>query len=71
MAIHSISKTGVSRLLMIQKIDTELKIARILVRTAYKAKSLPQSGYIELSEKFTEIGSMVGGWIKETKARNK
>lgn len=55
---------------MIQKIDTKLKLLQILVRITYKAKSIPQSGYIEINEKCIELGKIVGGWIKETKTRS-
>lgn len=67
--MHAINKSGASRLLMIQKIDTELKLLQILVRITCKTKSIPQTGYIEISERCVELGKMVGGWIKETKAR--
>jgi hypothetical protein len=65
--ILGISKTGKSRLLIIEKIDTQLKVIRLLVRLLHTTKALGEKKYIGLSEKLLAISKMNGGFIEATK----
>ena len=65
------SKQGASRLLILNKADITLKMLTSHLRLAYKTESINDAGFASLSEKVLEIGSMVGGWLKETKAQTK
>lgn len=65
------SKQGVSRLLILNKTDIKLKMLTTHWRLAYKTKSINDAGFASLSEQVIEIGRMVGGWLKETKAHTK
>lgn len=61
------SKTKQSRLLILNKIDTKLKILKVIVRLCFDSRAINQNKYIILQEKNLEIGRMLGGWIKDTK----
>ena len=62
------SKKGASRLLILNKADILLKILGVHLRLAYKTKCLNDAGFAELAAKNVEIGKILGGWIKNTKA---
>jgi hypothetical protein len=61
------SKQGASKLLIINKADILLKKFNLLVRIAHKTKALPETGYIEIEIMRTEIGKIIGGWIRKQK----
>lgn len=61
------SKHGQSRLLVLNKADITLKILTTHLRLAYKIESVNDAGFASLSEQVIEIGSQLGGWIKDTK----
>ena len=65
--ILATTKTGLSQMLILNKADINLKVFRLFIRIANKTKSLPDTGFIEISEKTVEVGKMLGGWIKYTK----
>lgn len=60
-------KNNASRLLILNKADIKLKILSVHLRLAYKTRCLNDAGFAELSEKYIEIGKMLGGWIKSIK----
>ena len=62
------SKKGPSLLLILNKADVLLKILRVHLRLAHKTECLNDAGFAELSEKTIEIGKLLGGWIRNTKA---
>lgn len=62
------SKQGASRILILNKADVSLKMFTAHLRLAYKTESLSDSGFALLSEQVVEVGRMIGGWLKETKA---
>ena len=62
------AKSGRSQLLILEKIDVSVQEFYVLLRIAEKTKSLPTSGYADLSERMIEIGKILGGWIKNAKA---
>ena len=48
--------------------NTKLDLLKILVRLAEGIKAVPSKKYLLLQEKLQEIGRMLGGWIRSTKA---
>ena len=62
----ALSKQKQSKLLILNKIDTMLKMLSMHLRLAHKTQCLNDAGFAELSEKRLEIGRMIGNWIKET-----
>ncbi|OGG75927.1 hypothetical protein A3A41_00530 [Candidatus Kaiserbacteria bacterium RIFCSPLOWO2_01_FULL_54_22] len=63
------SKGGASRFLLLNKADIQLKILLAHLRLAHATRCLNDAGFAELSTISVEIGRMLGGWIKQTKAR--
>lgn len=63
-------KTGPSKILILEKADTILKIIQLLSRVAYELKIGEQKRYILISEQTIEIGKILGGSIKKAKERN-
>lgn len=49
---------------LVYEIDVELDISRSFIRLAMELGFLPFKKYEVLSNHFTELGRMVGGWIK-------
>ncbi len=64
------AKSGKSQLLILEKVDVHIRESFVLLRIAEKTKSLTTPGYTDISERFLEIGKILGGWIKNTKARS-
>jgi len=62
------SKQGASRALILNKSDVQLKILLAHLRLAHATRCLNDAGFAELAEACVEIGKMLGGWIKTTKA---
>ena len=52
---------------LLYDLDVEIKILLALIRTAHRLKILPLKKYEILSEMLTELGKMLGGWIKSCK----
>jgi hypothetical protein len=61
------SKYGQNRLIVLQSIDTKLKILQTLVKALFDIKAIDDKKFLRLSELLIEIGKMLGGWIKTTK----
>ena len=55
------------RLPILQEADLQLEALRILVRLSHRLTFLPHKGYEVLSRELTEIGRMLGGWIKASR----
>lgn len=70
LAVLARAKNGRSELLIVEKIDVHLKEIMILLRISEKIKSLKTAGYTVLSKKLIELGKIIGGWIKNMKAKN-
>lgn len=64
-------KTGASKLLILHKIDVELKLLKLFLRMSFDTWALPENKYINVSERLLEIGRMLGGWINDTKGLHK
>jgi hypothetical protein len=55
------SKSGKSKLLILNKIDVELRGIQMYLRILSETKSLRDKPYGELSEKLIELGRIIGG----------
>jgi hypothetical protein len=65
MAMLARSKKGNSQLLLVNKIDVELKSIQLRLRIANEAKCLPDKAHMILSEHLIELGKIIGGWLKK------
>lgn len=63
------NKNGASKILILEKADTILKLIRLFSRIAYEFKISEQKRYILISEQTIEIGKILGGSIKKAKER--
>jgi hypothetical protein len=59
------SKNGKSQLLLVNKIDVELKSIQLRLRIANESKCLPDKAHMILSEHLVELGKIIGGWKKK------
>lgn len=50
--------------ILLNKIDKNVNLLKILIRLAYDTKSIDNKKYIILQEQLQEIGKMIGGWLK-------
>lgn len=57
-----------TKLAYLNKSSVKLDLLKILVRLAEEIKSIPTNKYLQTEEKLVEIGRMLGGWIRSTKA---
>lgn len=55
------------KLPQLQKASIKLDLLKILTRLAWKTKCLNNNRYQILSSQLSEIGKMIGGWIKTVK----
>ena len=55
------------RLEMLNMIDAEVQLQKVLVRLAHKYKYISNKNYIEWARRLDEIGKILGGWIKSTR----
>ncbi len=51
----------------LRQLDAELELLRTLVRLSMDLQYLPMRKYEQWSRYLTEIGKMLGGWIKSTR----
>jgi len=59
----------IQKLLLLEKASTKLETLKLLIRLAKDTQSLDNKRYIHLENYLQEIGKMLGGWLKHTKAR--
>ncbi len=52
------------RLEILNTIDVELKMLKVMSRVSYKKKYINSNNYKAWSKKITNIGNLLGGWIK-------
>lgn len=64
------SERGAVRLTTLNKADIRLKILIAHLRLAHATRCLNDAGFAELAEASVEIGRMIGGWLKTTKAHD-
>ena len=62
------SKRGNSRLLILNRVDVQLRVLFMHLRLAHSTRCLNDAGFAEISTMAVEIGKMLGGWMKQTKA---
>ena len=54
----------VERLKVLNELDVELKMLKVLVRLSYRYRYISKRNYAVWSKKITNIGNLLGGWIK-------
>ena len=52
------------RIDILNELDVILKMLKVLVRVSYKRKYITSSNYKAWSKKITNIGNLLGGWLK-------
>ena len=57
-------KNAIERIKILNKIDSKLYLLKTLVRLSYEFKYITDRNYMTWNEHISEIGKMVGGWIK-------
>ena len=53
------------RLLILNQIDTNLKMLKVLIRISYKKKYINSTNYGAWSKKIYNIGNLLGYWINK------
>jgi hypothetical protein len=56
-----------SKILILQRISVKIDLLKILLRLSKDSLAMQNKDYIELETILSEIGRMLGGWIKSTK----
>ncbi len=51
---------------MLNAIDAEIQLQKVLVRMAHKNRYISNQNYMEWSRRLDEIGRILGGWIRST-----
>lgn len=57
------------KLLHLKKLDNDLKFLKVLIRVSYKRKFISNKNYTSWVKKITNIGNLLGGWIKACQER--
>ena len=57
-------KNNQKRAELLVKVDVELYILKTMTRLSYEYKYITPKNYMVWNEKISEIGKMVGGWLK-------
>ena len=52
------------RIKILNKIDIELIVLKSFIKISYDFKYITEKNFVVWSEKVSEIGKMIGGWIK-------
>ena len=52
------------RIKILNRLDGNLKILKVLIRISYKKKYINSKNYYAWSKKITNIGMLTGGWIR-------
>lgn len=50
------------KIILLGKTKSRLDVLKFFTQSAWEAKLIQDSKYLELSKKFEEIGRMLGGW---------
>ena len=48
----------------LNRLDVVLKMLKVLIRVSYKRKYINNKNYAAWSKKITNIGNLLGGWMK-------
>ena len=57
-------KDKIKRLCILNNLDTDLKMIKVLIRVSKKRKYISSKNYGAWSKKLTNISNLLGGWIK-------
>lgn len=57
----------VEKLICLKRASVKLDLLKFFLQVSWEIKSLDNKKYVSLSEKLSEIGKMLGGWIKSIK----
>lgn len=57
-------KNAAQRILILEKLDRELVMEKILVRLSNRIQAMSDSCYIDIEKRIIDMGKMTGGWIK-------
>lgn len=52
------------RIEILNELDVHLKMLKVLIRVSYKRKFINAKNYGAWSKKITNIGNLLGGWMK-------
>ena len=52
------------RIIILNELDTDLKMLKVLIRISYKNKYINSKNYAAWSKKIFNISNLLGGWIK-------
>jgi len=52
------------RLVILNELDTDLKMLKVLIRISYKNKYISSKNYASWSKKIFNISNLLGAWIK-------
>lgn len=52
------------RINILNDLDTDMKILKVLIRLSYKKRYINGNNYRAWSKKISNIGNLLGGWIK-------
>lgn len=58
------TKDKIKKLSILNEVDIDLKMLKVLVRVSKKRKYINPSNYKAWSRKLTNVGNLLGGWIK-------
>ena len=53
------------KLAVVYKASTKLNVLKFFLKILWEMKALDNKKYIQLSQPLSEIGKMLGGWIKQ------
>jgi hypothetical protein len=62
--VLALKKSGKSRLLILHKMDCQLQILKITLRLLMRTQAIDDRRYAYFSEKVSEIGRELGGFIR-------
>lgn len=63
------ARSGPARLQQLQSADADLNKLRLYLRLAHEWRWLNSGQYRHVSGMVTDIGKLLGGWIKQTRGR--
>ena len=56
--------TKSKRIIILNELDCDLKMLKVLIRVSYKNKYINSKNYAAWSKKIYNISNLLGGWIK-------
>ncbi|MEK9151582.1 MAG: four helix bundle protein [Patescibacteria group bacterium] len=67
--VLALKKSGNSRLLILHKMDCQLQVLKITIRLLARTRAISDRRYAHFSEKLSEIGQELGGFIRAQEAK--